>query len=351
MVGRAGRDGEPSDCVLLAGSRDAADLRRFARADVPSADVLRSLYRELRRRAIDGVAFAEPEELGTEADPRVLVGLLDQAGLVRRGFDAGRELRVELLPPPPDAGARMADLLARAERQATRRADRIVAYGESGRCRQWQIAEHFGEDRAGSCGACDRCAGPMRPPAAADAEPRASCPDDVAATILGAVASLRWPLGQNGLAAMLAGSVSAPPSGRRNQSFGALGAARPAAIKRWLNALLESGHLERYESDDGFPLLRLARTDAPPRLEAPAAGRAPAEEDRALYERLRAWRRAEAAEAGVPAYVVLSDRTLLAVASTRPTDSAALAAVHGIGPAKLERYGLALLAAVQGFES
>jgi superfamily II DNA helicase RecQ len=243
----------------------------------------------------------------------------------------------------------MAELLARAERQAIRRSDRIVAYGDSGRCRQWQIAEHFGEDHPGSCGACDRCAGGARVPAAAAGDAR-PLPDDVAATILEAVASLRWPLGQNGLVAMLAGSVSAPPSARRNASFGLLGAARPAAIKRWVNALQQSGHLERYESDDGFPLLRLARTDPPPRLEAPPDGHEPSEEDRALYERLRAWRRSEAAEAGVPAYVVLSDRTLLAVASARPADSDALAALHGIGPAKLERYGPELLAAVAGAE-
>ena len=90
MIGRAGRDGRPSDCVLFSGRRDASALRRFAERDVPDADALRDLYRSLRARAVDGVAVASAEELGEEEhDPRVLVGMLEQAGLVRRGFDRG----------------------------------------------------------------------------------------------------------------------------------------------------------------------------------------------------------------------------------------------------------------------
>ena len=41
MVGRAGRDGEPSQTLLLASPSDATALRRFAVSDVPSADELR----------------------------------------------------------------------------------------------------------------------------------------------------------------------------------------------------------------------------------------------------------------------------------------------------------------------
>jgi DNA helicase-2/ATP-dependent DNA helicase PcrA len=46
----------------------------------------------------------------------------------------------------------------------------------------------------------------------------------------------------------------------------------------------------------------------------------------------------------VPAFVVFSDKTLRVLASARPGDERALAAVPGIGPAKLERYGSELLA-------
>jgi DNA helicase-2/ATP-dependent DNA helicase PcrA len=66
--------------------------------------------------------------------------------------------------------------------------------------------------------------------------------------------------------------------------------------------------------------------------------------DEAVFEGLRAWRSATAAEAKVPAYVVFTDATLVAIAEARPTDTAGLAGIAGVGPTKLERYGEAVLA-------
>jgi ATP-dependent DNA helicase RecQ len=64
----------------------------------------------------------------------------------------------------------------------------------------------------------------------------------------------------------------------------------------------------------------------------------------ALFERLRAWRSTQAKEQGVPAYVVFGDATLRALATQRPTSIDALSGVSGVGAAKLERYGEAVLA-------
>jgi DNA helicase-2/ATP-dependent DNA helicase PcrA len=63
--------------------------------------------------------------------------------------------------------------------------------------------------------------------------------------------------------------------------------------------------------------------------------------DAALFAALRDWRRHVAA--GKPAYTVLSDRTLHDLAVARPASLDALAAVRGIGPAKLAQYGTSLL--------
>ena len=65
--------------------------------------------------------------------------------------------------------------------------------------------------------------------------------------------------------------------------------------------------------------------------------------DESVFEALREWRRGVAAEAGVPAYVVFTDATLTALAEQRPTSTAELIAIRGIGPAKLEQYGEAVL--------
>ncbi|HEY0373670.1 MAG TPA: DNA helicase RecQ [Amnibacterium sp.] len=67
-------------------------------------------------------------------------------------------------------------------------------------------------------------------------------------------------------------------------------------------------------------------------------------EQLALFERLRSWRATQAKEQGVPAYVVFGDATLKALATARPGSLTALGAVSGIGAAKLERYGEAVLA-------
>jgi DNA helicase-2/ATP-dependent DNA helicase PcrA len=66
----------------------------------------------------------------------------------------------------------------------------------------------------------------------------------------------------------------------------------------------------------------------------------------ALYDRLREWRRRRAQTDGVPAYVVFHDRTLVEIAERRPNDWADLAAVAGVGPAKLERYADEVLAVI-----
>ncbi len=66
--------------------------------------------------------------------------------------------------------------------------------------------------------------------------------------------------------------------------------------------------------------------------------------DEGVFDALRAWRTATAGEAKVPAYVVFTDATLVAIAESSPDGTAALARIAGVGPAKLERYGEAVLA-------
>jgi ATP-dependent DNA helicase RecQ len=66
----------------------------------------------------------------------------------------------------------------------------------------------------------------------------------------------------------------------------------------------------------------------------------------ALFEALRRYRLERARADSVPPYVVASDRTLREVALMRPRTLDQLGMAHGIGPAKLERYGQGLLAVV-----
>jgi DNA helicase-2/ATP-dependent DNA helicase PcrA len=94
----------------------------------------------------------------------------------------------------------------------------------------------------------------------------------------------------------------------------------------------------------------------PPEQRAPAKARSKKvkaaalealdEADRALFERLKAWRLEEAGRASVPAFVVFNDATLAALAQNRPSDAAGLLRIPGIGASKIERYGDAVLAVV-----
>jgi DNA helicase-2/ATP-dependent DNA helicase PcrA len=68
-------------------------------------------------------------------------------------------------------------------------------------------------------------------------------------------------------------------------------------------------------------------------------------------ERLRTWRSERARSSGKPAYTVFDDKTLRALAAALPTSEAALAAVPGIGPVKLEAYGPELTAMFEELRS
>jgi len=77
----------------------------------------------------------------------------------------------------------------------------------------------------------------------------------------------------------------------------------------------------------------------------------PASYDERLYESLRSWRLAQAGAQGVPAYVVFTDATLVAIAESVPASPAELGRISGIGPAKLDRYGSEVLEICARFES
>jgi DNA helicase-2/ATP-dependent DNA helicase PcrA len=77
----------------------------------------------------------------------------------------------------------------------------------------------------------------------------------------------------------------------------------------------------------------------------------PSDIDEALLTELKDWRLRTSKEMSVPAYVVFTDNTLIAIAETLPTDDAALVAIPGIGARKLEQYGPDVLAMVKARQS
>jgi superfamily II DNA helicase RecQ len=87
------------------------------------------------------------------------------------------------------------------------------------------------------------------------------------------------------------------------------------------------------------------------KVKAPAGGGGASEaiqvpltaEGEAVAMRIKEWRATEAKRLRVPAYVVMHDRTLAALAQARPRNPKELLEIDGIGPAKVEKFGEAIL--------
>ncbi|HUG63096.1 MAG TPA: RecQ family ATP-dependent DNA helicase, partial [Methylomirabilota bacterium] len=107
--GRAGRDGKPARCALLFAPADQSSLKRFAKRDMLDLDDLRPVYAGLKRAAVGNWAILDPSALipppgpdddpDDAVDPRVALGILEQAGLVFRHPDAPVARFLRPLPP------------------------------------------------------------------------------------------------------------------------------------------------------------------------------------------------------------------------------------------------------------
>ena len=109
----------------------------------------------------------------------------------------------------------------------------------------------------------------------------------------------------------------------------------PAELLRKLQALFPAKtQSNRVPASDGLP--------------APSEDDLP---DPDVLQSLKQWRNRIGNEAGVPLYCILSNETLTELARQRPTTREQLLTVKGIGPVKVERYGVALLEIMQGFNA
>ena len=91
-----------------------------------------------------------------------------------------------------------------------------------------------------------------------------------------------------------------------------------------------------------------AALTTPPAIMLRRCETCPSDLDEELLSELKEWRLRVSKEMKVPAYVVFTDNTLIAIAEALPTDDAALVALPGIGARKLEQYGPDVLELVVG---
>jgi ATP-dependent DNA helicase RecQ len=233
---------------------------------------------------------------------------------------------------------------------------KLAAWAETSGCRRMPLLAHFGETDLQPCGNCDNC---LEAPAQQDVT-------EPARKLLSAVFRTGQRYGLGHVAKVLRGEADERIARLGHDRLTVHGIGADLSEAQWLRLgrVLEShGALERDADHGGLrlgeaarPILKgeapvAVRADhwaPPPRRRRRGAGQAAATApaDAGLFEALRQWRKAEADSADVPAFVVLHDSTLHAIAAARPRDRHALASVPGIGSAKLERYGEGILAVV-----
>ncbi len=278
------------------------------------------------------------------------------------------------------------DALERRKAAEYEKLNRVVRFALSGGCRQQEILRYFGEEKAQPCGHCDNCGRHL--PGETEERPAAGSDEkviEVVRMVLSGVArtEARFPCGKNLIAQMLCGSGSARMTKLgldKLSTFGLLKRLAQPEVVMLIDGLIAAGCLRQVDlegleqfrpvvqlTDFGSEvmrgkaelevelpipvyLLQKIHGDRPSAMVATAhaeteAGELP-EADPQLLAALKQWRREKGSEAGVPLYQILSNKTLEELARWRPDSSEALLAINGIGPAKLSRYGEALLAIV-----
>jgi ATP-dependent DNA helicase RecQ len=231
------------------------------------------------------------------------------------------------------------------------RLNALAAFVEASTCRRAMLLRHFGETPPESCGNCDNC---IEPPATIDAT-------EVARKLLSAAFRTEMRFGVAYLADVLGGNDNEKVRGfghHKLSVFGIASADELALVRPVARALIARDAL-RADAYGGLsfgpaarPILKgeeqLTIAVPPPRRKGSRRrSEGPADP---MFEALRAARRDIATAASVPPYVVFHDSTLREIAQVRPRSLAELARIQGVGAAKLERYGDAMLAAVAAAE-
>jgi ATP-dependent DNA helicase RecQ len=246
--------------------------------------------------------------------------------------------------------------------------DALIGFTEAAACRRQALLQHFGETLPEPCGNCDVCLEPDR--AVELTEPCRKALSGVFRTgqrfgaahvidvLLGADTARIRELGH--------GSLSVYGIGKELDRGQWRALFRQLVARAYLVSDSEArGGLRFGEESLVRPLLRgevgLALRLPPPakeRRRAASGERQPSgagvelgDAGQRRFEALRSWRLQQAREQGVPPYVVFHDRTLIEIAAREPLSLEDLGSVAGVGQAKLDRYGEAVLAVLRNLES
>jgi len=358
-AGRAGRDGLSSEAVLLHAFPDRFTHEFFVKSAYPERALVSAVYEQLRQRARS--EGADPPSLAaalpvraSERDVESALRILEQAGAVVRGETDTVRARVRLLASPqrirdelPAADSLERDLLRALWRAAGERLyDGVIL---------------------------DLAALPSglgTPPELYDRLESLEREQYVTVERMGGGLALAHPSRPLDAFAVDWESLDRRREGELEklnamQRYAYTDACRRGFVLRYFGDPAARSTCEGCDNCLGTTAPRPERSRGAPgerrrkapsgrgRLRAPAVptpDAAPAEvahlgpDAQSRFESLRAMRSAIAREERVPAYIVFDDRTLREIAAHAPRTLAAMQALRGVGPRKIEKFGARVLA-------
>ena len=236
---------------------------------------------------------------------------------------------------------------------------RMQQYAESDICRRRILLSYFGEIADHDCGNCDVC---KNPPERFDGTV-------IVQKALSAIVRTDQQIGTGVLVDILRGNMSPEVVGKGYQQLKTFAAGRDVPARDWhdyLLQMLQLGYFEIAYNENNHLKITSAGSDvlfgrATARLvvirreetnetkrgrkrKAPVPAQElplglPNTENKALFEALRKLRKRLADEEALPAYIVLSDKVLHLLSTSRPTNLEEFGNISGIGEHKKKKYG------------
>ena len=359
-IGRAGRDGVLSRTFLMHSYADQRTHDFFLNRDYPPAEHLHQVSRMLGEAPQPAEELRAASRLGEEEFDKALEKLEIHGG-ARVDFGGNVTL----------GGTGWKKTYTVQAQYRAEQFEKVLKFTRSSECRMAALVRHFGdvEDASRSCGLCDVCdpGGAVlrlfRRATAAEQGIAQSIADDLRSVEYKATGTLQrnlelvGRLSRNDFDALLDAMVRARLITMEDAEF-----EKDGEVIRFRKVKLAPKGLEMRASSpmelllsDGVVEELRPRYSAPAKPKKAKAAKAgvtrsaetePATlsaQGEALAARLREWRAGEAKRLGVPAYVVLHDRSLAALALARPVNPRELLEIDGIGPGKVERFGAAIL--------
>jgi ATP-dependent DNA helicase RecQ len=255
---------------------------------------------------------------------------------------------------------------------STGKLDALLALAESAQCRRRHLLTYFGEERGPQwqCGYCDNC---VKPPLTFDGT-------EVMQKLLSCCYRTGQRFGAMHLIDVLRGKTTEKITRFQHDELGVFGVGAELDEKQWRTVLRQAIALSLLSVDaqafntlkltdsarailKGERRLALRQSLLEPKESSIGRGKAAKGQaakskkamttnaaDQPLFDVLRAWRAQRAKLDNVPAYVVMHDSTMQALASDKPTRMASLSEIPGLGETKCARYGEDIIRVIQEFE-